>query len=469
MPSKMYYESILKGHFQSQILRGPSMKGEPAFYRRLEEVLDIHRQKGGLVIPKPRWDDSVLDFTTSDFLSLSRSGRIREAFLEELASCGDFRLSASGSRTQYGNYDYILEVEREVAEFHNAETAWICHSGFIANVAVLEAIALPGDAIVWDELSHASTGLGLKVSVAAHNISFKHNSPDSLRDVLTSLKNSDVAFATGAKSILICVESVYSMEGDICPLKELVAVVKELFPAGNAQFIIDEAHSSGVLGPKGAGLVQLLGLEKEIAVRIHMCSKALGSTGGVILCNKTVRGALFQYSRVLTFSGAPSVPMVASIRAGYRLLKAGQTQKEQDHIQEIVMYFFQTILADSTWEDAMDGGLLSVPLAEDWEARPFHSHVVPIKVRTGDEHILFLHLSMANINAYGVSYPTVPKGTALIRLVFHAHNTRDDVNRLVSVVGKWATEMLEIANGESKYTMPSAVRHMFSMQAAGWK
>ncbi|KAI0505429.1 8-amino-7-oxononanoate synthase [Xylaria bambusicola] len=465
----MYYQSMLKEHFQSQILRGPSMKGEPAFYRRLEEALDVHRQKGGLAIAKPRWDDSVLDLTTSDFLSLSRSGRIREAFLEELARCGDFRLSASGSRTQYGNYDYLLEVEREIAEFHNAETAWICHSGFFANVGVLEAIPLPGDAIVWDELSHASTILGLKVSVAAHNISFKHNSPDSLRDVLTSLKNSDAAFVTGTKSILISVESVYSMEGDICPLKELVAIAKELFPAGNAQFIVDEAHSSGVLGPKGAGLVQLLRLEKDIAIRIHMCSKALGSTGGVILCNKTVRSALVQYSRAMTFSGAPSVPMVASIRAGYKLLMTGQTQKEQGQIQQIVSHFFKSLLVDPAWEDAMDEGILSVPLAEDWDARPFHSHIVPVKVRTGDEQSLFMQLIMANINAYCISYPVVPKGTALIRLVFHAHNTRDDINRLISVIGEWAIEMLKIKNGEAKNTIPSAARHVFSMQAAGWK
>jgi 8-amino-7-oxononanoate synthase len=251
----MYHEKMLKEVLGAQSLRGPSMKNEPAFYRRLEQAMDVHREKLGLNTVKPRWDDSVLDLTTSDFLSLNRTGRIREAFLKELAKCGDFRLSASGSRTQYGNYDYLLEVEREIAKFHNAETAWICHSGFFANVGVLEAIPLPGDAIVWDELSHASTGLGLKVSVAAHKLSFKHNDPDSLREVLSSLKTTDPGFATGAKSILICVESVYSMEGDICPLAEFVAIVKELYPLGNAQFIIDEAHSNGVIGPKGAGLV----------------------------------------------------------------------------------------------------------------------------------------------------------------------------------------------------------------------
>lgn len=251
----MYYESLLKAIFDGQTLRTPSMKNEPAFYRRLEKSMDSAREKNSLVTLKPRWEDDVLDLTSSDFLSLSRSGRIRTAFLEELAACGDFRLSASGSRTQYGNYDYLNLAEQEIAAFHKSETAWICHSGFLANMAVLESVPLPGDAIVYDEFSHASTNLGLKLSSAAHKTSFQHNSVDSLRDVLMSLRNADAAFRTGRKSILICVESIYSMDGDICPLAEFVALSKELFPAGNAQFIMDEAHSSGILGPNGAGLV----------------------------------------------------------------------------------------------------------------------------------------------------------------------------------------------------------------------
>lgn len=252
----VYYESLFREMLKGQQLRRPAMKkNEPAFFQRLEQAMDTHREKIRLNVLKPRWDDDVLDLTTSDFLSLSRTGRIREAFLAELARCGDFRLSASGSRVQYGNYEYIVEVEHEIAAFHGADTAWICHSGFYANIGILEAIALPGDAIVFDEFSHASTGVGMKVSLAAHKLSFAHNSPDSLRDVLTSLKKLDSGFTTGEKSILICVESLYSMEGDLCPLKELVAVAKEVFPNGSAQFIVDEAHSNGVIGPNGSGLV----------------------------------------------------------------------------------------------------------------------------------------------------------------------------------------------------------------------
>lgn len=268
------------------------MKHAPAFDRNLEQALDRHRVEFGLMTAKPRWDHSVIDFTSSDFLSLSRSGRIREGVKAELERQGDYLLSASGSRAQFGNYDYLLEVEREIAKFHNAETAWIAHSGFFACAGVIEGVLLPGDAIVYDEYMHASTHVGMKISMAAHKLSFRHNDPASLREVLTSLKDRHPAFGAGSQSILICVESIYSMDGDICPLEECVNVAKELFPAGNAQIMIDEAHSSGVLGPNGAGLVQMLGLEKEIAIRVHVCSKALGSTGGMSYCTITCHACL---------------------------------------------------------------------------------------------------------------------------------------------------------------------------------
>ena len=345
----MYSDLMLKTWLQEHTLQSQAMKNEPAFFRNLEQALDVRRAGHGLMTAKPRWDKSVIDWTTSDFLSLNRSGRIREAFLEEIARHDNFELSASGSRVQYGNYDYLKEVESEVADFFGAETAYITHTGFHANVSALAAVPLPGDAILYDELVHASTHEGMKLSVAAHKISFLHNDVDSLHDALTSLRDSHPAFKSGAQSILICVESVYSMKGDVCPIKAFIDVAKELFPLGNAQFIIDEAHSVGVLGPNGRGLISLLGLEKEIAIRIHVCSKALASTGGrlsfqlllttscqfrhlyyvlgVILCNKTVRRVLIHQGKYIISSGAPSFPMVASIRAGIGLLRNGETKK----------------------------------------------------------------------------------------------------------------------------------------------
>lgn len=344
--STTYAERMLKNWLNEHKPQAPALKNASAFDRNLEQSLDRSRSEFGLMTAKPRWDNSVIDLTSSDFLSLSRSGRIREGVNKELERQGDYLLSASGSRAQYGNYDYLLEVEREIAKFHNAETAWMAHSGFFACAGVIEAVMLPGDAIVYDEYMHASLHVGMKISKAAHKIQFRHNDPSSLRDVLTSLKDRFPAFRSQSQSILICVESIYSMDGDICPLQECVNVAKELFPLGNAQFFMDEAHSSGVLGPNGSGLVQMLGLEKEIAIRVHVCSKALGSTGGqsrcvlmyclnssimrvigIILCNKTIRHAIMHQSRCLTYSGAPSTLMVASMRVGYNFLASGETRE----------------------------------------------------------------------------------------------------------------------------------------------
>lgn len=305
MASEAYADRMLTSWLQDLKPRAAAMKDQPAFYRNLEQAMDHNRAEHNLFVAKPRWDASVIDLTSSDFLSFNRSGRIREEFLEELGKHDNYELSAAGSRVQYGNYDYLLQVEQELAKFHGAEAAYIAHSGFMANAGCMASVPLPGDAIVYDDSVHASCHEGMKLSLASNQVPFRHNDPDSLREVLSSLKESHTAFATGTSSILIAIESTYSMDGDICPLDELVQVVKELFPLGNAQFIIDEAHSSGMMGPKGAGLVQKLGLEKEIAIRIHMCSKALGSTGGkttILSDTHKTRQALIQHNQALYYA-----------------------------------------------------------------------------------------------------------------------------------------------------------------------
>ncbi|KAL6890032.1 8-amino-7-oxononanoate synthase [Trichoderma evansii] len=464
MASEAYADRLLTSWRQDLKLQAPAMKDQPAFYRNLEQAMDLGRAALNLCVAKPRWDASVIDLTSSDFLSFNRSGRIREAFLEELHKHDNYELSAAGSRVQYGNYDYLIQVEQEIAKFHGSEAAYIAHSGFMANAGCMASIPLSGDAIVYDDSVHASCYEGMKLSLASNQVSFRHNDPDSLREVLSSLKESYTAFATGTSSILIAIESTYSMDGDICPLDELVQVAKELFPLGNAQFIIDEAHSSGMMGPKGAGLVQKLGLEKEIAIRVHMCSKALGSTGGVILCNKTIRDRLVSSARFAIYSGAPSFPMVASIRAGYRLLENGESAPRIEALRNSVTHFFKTLTSHPVWDDAVDAGILNVPLAEDYETNEDLTHIVPVLTRPKHELYLFFHLLTRNINAYPISFPVVPKGKSRVRLVWHTHNTIDQAEKVANAICEWAQEMLDIEDGKTDNDLPSAARQVFAMQ-----
>lgn len=278
----------IKDYLQAQEPIAPRMKDGPCFYRNLEEALDTRRLDHNLVVFRDFTDG--VDFSSNDFLSLATTGLLRMAFFDELAKHPNFRLGATSSRLLDGNSAYMETIEKEVAEFHNAEDAIIVNSGYEANGAIYTAIPRPGDAIVYDELVHASTHDGMKNSVTLTRVSFRHNDVDSLEETLVYIRDTQPLIKKGERSVIISVESVYSMDGDVCPLKEFVEIAKEVFPLGNAQFVVDEAHGTGVVGHQGAGLVQALGLEKEIAIRMHTFGKALASNGGKR--NRTWRNVL---------------------------------------------------------------------------------------------------------------------------------------------------------------------------------
>jgi 8-amino-7-oxononanoate synthase len=266
----------------SQKPRAHTMRSAPAFYRNLEEALDVRRKDHGLyTLIKNTWAEGVTaDFCSNDSLSFGASGRLRKAFEEELARNPGAQLGAGGSRLMDGNYDYIEAVEQEIADYHGVEAALIVGSGCDGNYAIFEGIPRPGDAIIYDELVHASIVDGMSRSLASTKVPFAHNDVDAFREALISVWDSQPLIKQGKKCVLIVVESFYSMEGDMSPLKELVQAAKEIFPGGNAQFIVDEAHSMGVVGERGLGFAEALGLGSEIAIKTHTFSKAFGSIGG---------------------------------------------------------------------------------------------------------------------------------------------------------------------------------------------
>jgi 8-amino-7-oxononanoate synthase len=201
------------------------------FNRNLEESLDIRRSdKAIFTIHKNEPHPQSLDFSTLDFLHLSKSGLIRKEFLRELAENPDFELSAGGSRLLNGNNPYTEAAEREIADFHNGETALLFHSGFEANVAIMSAVPRPGDAILYDEYIHASTHEGMQISKAIYKKSFKHNDVESFREKLLEIKEAEAMIRDGRRSVIVALESMYSMDGDVSPLKELIQVGQEVFP-----------------------------------------------------------------------------------------------------------------------------------------------------------------------------------------------------------------------------------------------
>ncbi|KAL8753773.1 MAG: hypothetical protein Q9184_005324 [Pyrenodesmia sp. 2 TL-2023] len=450
----------------SQKPRAHTMRSAPAFYRNLEESLDVRRKDHGLLtLFKNTWTEGVTaDFCSNDSLAFGASGRLRKAFEDELARNIGAQLGAGGSRLMDGNYDYIEKVEQEIADYHGVEAALIVGSGCDGNYAIFEAIPRPGDAIIYDELVHASIWDGMSRSLASAKVPFAHNDVDAFREALISVWDSQPLIKQGKKCALIVVESFYSMEGDMPPLKELVQAAKEIFPGGNAQFIVDEAHSMGVVGQRGLGFVEALGLDSEIAIKTHTFSKAFGSIGGVVLGNHTVKNALVNFSRSTMFTAAPAFNQVAAIRAGYALMPQPETKAGRDNIQHLVKRLFTKMTAHPIWGEANDRNIISIPVSEGWEERDFHTQLVPLWTRERYRLWLTFHLDARGYSAFPVTFPVVPKGCARLRVVIHADHTEEQVDGLVAAVCEWAEEMVQIETGTGgRSKLPWAAQQVYAL------
>ncbi|RYP67343.1 hypothetical protein DL771_007287 [Monosporascus sp. 5C6A] len=442
-----------------------SAQAQSTFYRNLEEVLNVRRSSSLYYsIVENAWQaGDAADFCSGDILSLGRSDARRAEFLAELARHPNFSTGSSGVRLMDGNYTYLEQAERDIAAFHGAEAGLIVGSACEANVAVWTAVPRPGDVVVYDALVHASTHEGVKQSLAMTKFEFPHNDVEGFRSVLLEVLESQRLIRQGKRSILVAVESIYSMDGDVCPLQELVNIAHEISGGqGNIQFVVDEAHSVGVIGPKGAGLVCELGLQKDIAVVVHSYGKAIGATGAIILGNEIIRGALANFARSVLYTTSPSFPFVAAIKSGYTLLEAGHTEEAQEHIQDIAMLFFESLTSHPTWLAARERGLLRVPLADGWEDRPFLAHIIPISTRQKYTWWLYFHLLALSFCVFPVEHPVVPLGQGRLRVILHASNTEDQVQRFVDAVFAWVEEMIEIEDGRTAETVSHAARRVYA-------
>lgn len=263
---------------EAQRLRSPSVKDKSVFYRNIEEELDRSR-RSGLAFPI-HIPSHVTDFSSCDTLGMGHTGALKEEYVKELEANPGYYIGATGSRLLDGTSRYNDMFERELADMFNVESALVVHSGNTANQAIFSTIPRSGDVIVYDELMHATALTGMKICLALEQRPFRHNDVEHFVEVMESVKETMPLIKSGKRTVIVAVESWYSMDGDICPLQELIDAAKDVFPHGNAQFIVDEAHSFGATGPEGLGFVEGLGLGHEVAVRMITFTKALAGSGG---------------------------------------------------------------------------------------------------------------------------------------------------------------------------------------------
>jgi 8-amino-7-oxononanoate synthase len=221
-----------------------------------------------------------IDFSSNDFLSLSTSPLLKAAYLQELENSPNFRLGSGGSRLLDGNSTYAEDLEKDIAAFHGAPNGLLFNSGFDANSGFFSCVPQPADIILYDQFIHASVHEGMRLSRAGACIPFAHNSVSDLKVKLLECVKQDVLIKSGERNVFVAIESLYSMDGDLAPIAEIVEAVESLLSAGNGHVVVDEAHSNGIYGLQGRGIVCNLGLENRIFARLHTFGKGLACNGG---------------------------------------------------------------------------------------------------------------------------------------------------------------------------------------------
>ena len=335
--------------------------------------------------------DDKIDFCSNDYLGIVHNGLLNN--MHQNLSHG-----STGSRLLTGNNHLAEQTEKLLADFHQGEAALIFNSGYDANVGLLSCIAQKGDTILYDQLVHASIRDGIRLSFA-QAFSFAHNNSADLEKKLS--------IATG--NIFVITEGVFSMDGDLCPIKELLTVVNNY----QAHLIIDEAHAIGVIGEKGEGLAQSLHLHKQCFARVYTFGKACGCHGAVIVGSNRLKDYLVNFSRSLIFSTAlPEVALQAIINS-YEVFPL--LLKERARLKILIEQFQSastryTRLVSNT---------------------PIQGIVVPGNTEVKD---MAATLLQNNFDVRPILYPTVPKGKERLRIILHAYNSPQQLHQLLQLL-----------------------------------
>lgn len=380
----------------------------------LQKKLDERRQQNAF--RTLRLPSGKIDFCSNDYLGLAKRSLVighealeREDALivnrdskvqnqQQVTSNQQLATGSTGSRLLAGNYELIEKVEAQIATFHQSEAALIFNSGYDANIGLLSSVAQKGDTILYDFLSHASIRDGIKLS-AAQSFAFLHN------DIVDLERRLQQASGT----VFVITESVFSMDGDTCPLQEIVALCKQY----QAHLIVDEAHATGVIGTKGEGLVQHLGLQANVFARVHTFGKACGCHGAVVLGSKLLRDYLINFARSFIYSTALPPHAVAAIKKSYQTFP--EMVAERAHLQTLIAYF----------QAAAIGYEKLVSLT------PIQAVIVPSNDAVKQ---LANQLQDAGFDIRPILYPTVPKGKERLRIVLHSFNTMLEVEKLLELL-----------------------------------
>jgi 8-amino-7-oxononanoate synthase len=351
----------------------------------------------------------ALDFSSNDYLGLASDARIKQAVAAALASP---ELAAStGSRLLSGNSERWIALESDFARFAGTEAALYFTSGYLANVGLLASLLGPEDIVFSDSANHASLIDGMRLA-KARRVIFPHLDLEFLENALRA--------APAAAARFIVVESLFSMEGDLAPLAELANLAERY----DAELIVDEAHAVGVFGPQGRGLVAEAGLAGRVLASIFTCGKALASSGAFVCGSETLRSFLINRARTFIFSTALPPYFAEHVRAGFEL--ASRADAERARVISLAQF-----LRAELRRHGLDVAAGSSP-------------IVPVILGDNERAMrVAQRLRGAGFGVRAIRPPTVPQGTARLRLSITARHTE-------SVLGELAAAIASVASQSSR-------------------
>ncbi|MEN6608518.1 MAG: glycine C-acetyltransferase [Bryobacteraceae bacterium] len=366
------------------------------------------RQLESACMPVSRFDGrEVINLASNNYLGLANHPKLVEAAIDATRKLG---VGSGAVRTISGTMAIHMELERRIARFKNVEACVVFQSGFTANSGTVSAVLGPDDHIISDELNHASIIDGCRLSKAKIHV-FRHRDVSDAEAKLTELDGQP-----GHK--LLITDGVFSMDGDIAPLPGLVAVAEK----HGAIMMIDDAHSSGVLGRAGRGTVDHYGLHGRVQIQVGTLSKAIGSLGGYVCGSRDFIDYLYQRARPFLFSTSHPPAVAAACIAAFDLLE--QEPERVETLWNNTRYFKEALSANGFDTGASETPITPVMIGDAAKTYAFSRAIF-------DEGVF----------ATGIGFPTVPRGKARIRTIVTATHTKDQLDRAVDVLVRVAKRM----------------------------
>ena len=368
-----------------------------AYYRQISSPQDPVVTMNG---------EKVIMLGSNNYLGLTNHPEVKAA---ARAAVDKYGTGCAGSRLLNGTLDVHIELEEAIARFMNADAVLTFSTGFQVNIGVISCLLGRHDVAFLDNLNHASIIDGVRLGFAK-SFKFKHN---DMADLEAKLARTDES-----KGRVVIVDGVFSMEGDLCPLPELVALKKKY----GTRLMVDDAHGLGVFGENGRGTAEHFGLEEEVDLTMGTFSKSLATVGGFIVGPKQVVEYVRHHARSQIFSAATPPPMAAAVIASLQIIEREPERRKK--LWENTHYMKREL--ENLGFDTGDSD----------------SPVIPIVV--GDEETTFTmatRLQDEGVFANAIVTPAVPPGQSMIRTSYMATHTRDHLDQALAALAKVGREL----------------------------